>query len=87
MRQTAGRTRPEVADCTTNPCTRQHLTPLPFARQMFDIPEKPLRPEDLEKEVFVTLTETETFWMFEASSVTVSVESADAENVEARNAR
>eukprot|EP00873_Tetraselmis_striata_P018619 jgi/Tetstr1/438883/TSEL_027391.t2 len=55
-------------------------------KELFDHPD-PLHDGDLEKDVFITLSESETFWMFDTLSLSVSSESADAAKVNEDNER
>lgn len=69
-------------------CTRQPpwLSGAILCAQLFDHPD-PLHDGDLEKDVFITLSESETFWMFDTLSLSVSSESADAAKVNEDNER
>jgi len=58
----------------------------PNLSELFDYHET-LTEKDLNAEVFITLSETETIWMFERPSVSVSMESADARYVQDDNER
>ena len=58
-----------------------------ITRVIREEPKEELKESDLEKEVEINLTETETIWILDLPGTCISVESDEAEIIKDQNAR
>ncbi|XP_008070391.1 WD repeat-containing protein 78 isoform X2 [Carlito syrichta] len=84
-KSSASTTESIAEDLEESSYKREKLTSFTDLRVMRAIPEKAITKEDLEKNIKIILTETETLRFFDLPTVMVSVESEEAEKVIQRN--